>query len=240
MKQPSWILSHIQRWEEKPQLRYFYEVEIFERILTLVNQTDVVVEIGSGPGFLKPFIPNLISTDVEKGARVSCVADASNLPFKKNSGDAYICVDVLHHFYQPGKFFDSVSYSLKTGGKIIFVEPWAGAMGYIFYRFFHHEDCKRVKQPFGPTFTFGKSPMDGNAMIVRQCLFESESELIKHGLKIRNMQFFGSLSYLLTGGFKKWGAPIYFVKALLAVERILPKFILRIIALRISIVLEKT
>ena len=33
MHQPSWISTHIQRWGQKPQLRYFYKQEIFRRIL---------------------------------------------------------------------------------------------------------------------------------------------------------------------------------------------------------------
>ena len=57
MDQPSWISTHIQRWGQKPQLRYFYEQEIFRRILAFSDPVCVLVEIGSGPGFLKSAMP---------------------------------------------------------------------------------------------------------------------------------------------------------------------------------------
>ena len=239
MDQPSWISKHIQRWGQKPQLRYFYEQEIFRRILAFSDPVDVLVEIGSGPGFLKSAIPNLICTDIEIGPTVDCLVDAVQLPFENNSVDAFIGVDVLHHFNQPGSFFKMASRSLKRGGRIIFVEPWAGSFGYLFYRFVHHEDCRRVETPFGPAFVDDKSPMDGNAMIARQCLVESKSQLQSYGFKTVHRSFFGCFSYLLTGGFQPWSAPNWAIKFMLKMEKLLPQPIMRFISVRMVIVLEK-
>ena len=239
MDQPSWISKHIQRWGQKPQLRYFYEQEIFRRILAFSDPVDVLVEIGSGPGFLKSAIPNLICTDIEIGPTVDCLVDAVQLPFENNSVDAFIGVDVLHHFDQAGSFFEMASLSLKPGGRIIFIEPWAGSFGYLFYRFVHHEDCRRVETPFGPAFVDDKSPMDGNAMIARQCLVESKSQLQSYGFKTVHRSFFGCFSYLLTGGFQPWSAPNWAIKFMLKMEKLLPQPIMRFISVRMVIVLEK-
>ena len=239
MDQPSWISTHIQRWGQKPQLRYFYKQEIFRRIIAFSDPTGVLVEIGSGPGLLKSAIPNLICTDIETGPRVDCLVDAAQLPFKNNSVDAFIGVDVLHHFDQTGNFFEMASRCLKPGGQIIFAEPWAGYFGYLFYRFVHHEDCIRVKTPFGPAFTGNKSPMDGNAMIARQCLIECEKQLLSYGFKTKHRSFFGCFSYLLTGGFQSWSAPLQLITLLIKIERLLPQTIMRIIGVRMMIVLEK-
>ena len=239
MDQPSWISTHIQRWEEKPQLRYFYEQEIFRRILAFSDPTGISIEIGSGPGFLKSAMPSLICTDIENGPTVHCLIDATQLPFKNNSVDAFIGVDVLYHFDQPGSFFKMASRSLKPGGRIIFVEPWAGSFGYIFYRFVHHEDCVRVDKPFGTTFTGGKSPMDGNAMIARQCLVESETQLQSYGFKTMHGSFFGCFSYLLTGGFQPWSVPKQVITLLLKIEKLIPQPLMRIIGVRMMVVLEK-
>ena len=116
MDEPSWISTHIQLWGQKPQLRYFYEQEIFRRIVAFSIHKGVSIEIGSGPGFLKSTIPNLICTDIENGPTVDCLVDATQLPFKNNSVDTLIGVDVLHHFDQPGSFFEMASRSLKPGG----------------------------------------------------------------------------------------------------------------------------
>jgi len=239
MDQPSWISTHIQRWGQKPQLRYFYEQEIFRRIAAFSNPKGVLVEIGCGPGFLKSAIPNMICTDIENGPTVDCLVDATQLPFKNNSVDAFIGVDVLHHFDQPGGFFKMASRSLKPGGRIIFVEPWAGSFGHLFYRFVHHEDCVRVETPFGPAFTGDKSPMDGNAMIARQCLVESETQLRSYGFKTMHRSFFGCFSYLLTGGFQPWSVPKQVIALLLKIEKLIPQPLMRIIGVRMMVVLER-
>ena len=239
MDQPSWISTHIQRWQKKPQLRYFYKQEIFRRILDFSDPKGVSIEIGSGPGFLKSVMPALICTDIEKGPRVDCFVDATRMPFKNNSVDEFIGVDVIHHFDQPGSFFKLALRSLKPGGRIIFVEPWAGSFGYLFYRFVHHEDCRRVETPFGPAFTDDKSPMDGNAMIARQCLVESKRQLQSYGFKTVHRSFFGCFSYLLTGGFQPWSAPKWLIKLMMKMEKLLPQSVMRIIGVRMVIVLEK-
>ena len=239
MDQPNWISTHIQRWEQKPQLRYFYEQEIYRRISAFANPAGVSIEVGSGPGFLRSAMPSLICTDIENGPKVDCLVEAARLPFKNNSVNAFIGVDVFHHFDQPGSFLKVASLCLKPGGLIIFAEPWAGFFGYLFYRFVHHEDCKRVEMPFGPAFNCGKLPMDGNAMIARQCLVESETQLKSYGFKTVHQSFFGCFSYLLTGGFQPWSAPKWLIKLMLKMEKLLPQPLMRIIGVRMVIVLEK-
>ena len=239
MDQPNWISTHIKRWQQKPQLRYFYKQEIFKRILAFSDPESLSIEIGGGPGFLKSAMPTLICTDIENGPTVDCLVDATQLPFKNNSINEFIGVDVLHHFDQPGSFFKMASRTLKPGGRIIFVEPWAGTFGYLFYRFVHHEDCVRVETPFGPAFTDNKSPMDGNAMIARQCLVESKRQLKSYGFKTVHRSFFGCLSYLLTGGFQAWSAPERVINFMLKLEKLLPQPLMRIIGVRMVIVLEK-
>jgi len=239
MAHSSWMDLHIQRWRGKPQLRYYYTREIFNRITKTVADDRTVVEVGCGPGFLRAHIRNLICVDVEKGPAVTCLADATRLPFADSSVDAYVGIDVLHHFNNPDGFFQSASASLKPSGKIVLVEPWAGPAGFLFYRFFHHEDCHRLNTPFGPAFDAGKSAMDGNAMIPRQCLIEKHKSLERYGLRVESKTFFGSISYMLTGGFQSWGAPLWLIRMTVALESLLPPMIMRIFAIRMIVILQK-
>ena len=96
-----------------------------------------------------------------------------------------------------------------------------------------------MQTPFGPAFTGNKSPMDGNAMIARQCLVESETQLRSCGFKTTHRSFFGCFAYLLTGGFQAWAAPHQLIKLFTKIERFLPQALLRIIGVRMMIVLEK-
>jgi len=82
MSQIDWMELHIQRWQSKTQLRYYYEQEIFSSIKSVIGVGQTIVEVGSGPGSLQKHIPNIIFTDIDIGPTVNCCADASQLPFK--------------------------------------------------------------------------------------------------------------------------------------------------------------
>ena len=61
-------------------------------------------------------MPSLICTDIENGPMVDCFVDATQLPFRDNSVDEFIGVDVLHHFDQPGSFLKWHRVALNQGG----------------------------------------------------------------------------------------------------------------------------
>ena len=239
METTNWMIFHRNRWKKKVTLRRYYRREIFSRIKSLLPKTGTVVEVGCGPGFLKEAIPRLICTDVDKSPSADCIADASALPFADRSISAYVGVDVLHHFSSPRAFFDCAYRSLEPSGKLILVEPWAGTLGYYLYRFVHHEECKRVSEPFELEFQESKDAMDGNAMISRQCLVESIEQLKEFGFETRSTKFFGSLSYLLTGGFSRCGLPWLVIAGLIKVEEYLPQCIMRHISFRFVSVIQK-
>jgi ubiquinone/menaquinone biosynthesis C-methylase UbiE len=63
------------------------------------------LEIGSGAGFLKTYIPSLFTSEVMEVKNVDLVADATQLPFPNDSLDAIVMTDVLHHIPSPKEFF---------------------------------------------------------------------------------------------------------------------------------------
>jgi hypothetical protein len=81
--------------------------------------------------------------------------------------------------------------------------------------------------------------MEGNAMIPRQCLIEGKEYILSLGFSKISSEYFGSLSYLATGGFQAWGLPKFLIKQLLFFEKILPQLVMNIIALRLITVIEK-
>ena len=97
-------------------------------------------------------MPALICTDIENGPTVDCLVDATQLPFKNNSVDEFIGVDVLHHFDQPGSFFKMASRSLKQGGVSFLLNHGPGIFGYLFYRFVHHEIANARKHHWASVY----------------------------------------------------------------------------------------
>src|SRR5690349_9324973 len=59
------------------------------------------VELGSGSGFLKEYIPSLVTSDVISGPGIDKVFFAEKIPFKSKSVSAYYMLNVFHHIKNP-------------------------------------------------------------------------------------------------------------------------------------------
>ncbi|RMD76207.1 MAG: hypothetical protein D6820_13155, partial [Lentisphaerae bacterium] len=98
------------------------------------------LEVGSGIGVIREFIPGVVTSDVAATPYVDCALSAYELP--TNHGGPWATVyllDVLHHLRRPFAFFESAASVLDIGGRIIMMEPAATPGGRLFYRLFHHE-----------------------------------------------------------------------------------------------------
>jgi len=98
-----------------------------------------VLEIGSGGGFLKKFIPNLITSEVFRVNDIDIVLDGKSLPFKKAFLKGIVMCDVFHHIPNIKSFLDEASYCIKPGGSIVMLEPWVTAWSRLIYNHLHHE-----------------------------------------------------------------------------------------------------
>ncbi|MEE9530430.1 MAG: methyltransferase domain-containing protein, partial [Syntrophobacteria bacterium] len=108
----------------KSFLRQIYE-EWYEAIAALLPlDKDLVLELGSGGGFLVKFIPKLITSEIFYNRHVKMVLDGSGLPFANESLSGIVMTDVLHHLPQPRQFFTEASRCVRPGGLVIMIEPW--------------------------------------------------------------------------------------------------------------------
>ena len=200
------------------------------------------LELGSGPGFFAEYNPGMINTDISPTGSDTTLADVHALPFADGCFTNIVGVDVLHHFAQPGLALRECSRVLSTGGRLILIEPWTSPFGWLFYRFIHHEECSRVADPWTGAFPAEKNPMQGNAMIPRLVFDYHRPELTLHapGLRVTQVEPFGILSFLLTGGLQKWGFPRPTIQALCHLEKRLPRLFIDFFATRALCIVEKT
>lgn len=242
---PDWIRQHQAAWQAKPGLADYYRREIFGRIEAALAPIAAMagprLEIGTGPGFLARHRGDLLSIDLTAHAGVSVCADVHALPFAAGSLAAVVGIDVLHHLARPGTALSEIDRCLAPGGRLVLIEPWAGLLGWVFYRHVHHEDCAVVADPFGAAFPPGKSAMDGNAWLPRAVLWDRPAERNRCAPALRSVSVvrFGGLSYLLTGGFQPWGAPAGLTRGLAAAERLLPDRLRGLVCVRGLFVFEK-
>lgn len=139
----------------KPFLRAIYD----EWYTTLASEIPIgegrLLEIGSGAGYCSRFIPGLITSEIFVCHDVRVVLDAQQMPFANGSLRAIVMTNVLHHMPQVERFLDEACRCLRSGGKILMIEPWMTPWSKFVYTRFHHEPFNPEAQnwsfaPIGP------------------------------------------------------------------------------------------
>ncbi len=162
-----------------------------------------IVELGSGGGFLKEVIPEVITSDVISGSGIDKVFFAEKTPFKNNSISTYVMIDVLHHIKDSEKAFKEMIRTLKPGGKVIMVEPFNSFLGGLIYKYLHYEhydpnaDSWKIK---------GKGRMSESNTALPWIIFVRDRKMFERKfpeLKIIKVQGHTPLRYLISGGLTK-------------------------------------
>ena len=124
----------------KPFLKQFYQ-DCYSSISKLLPEkiSGPVIELGSGGGFLKDYIPGLITSEILAVSTVDIQLDGQAMPFKDESVRAIVMLDVFHHIPRPATFLTQAAHILKQGGRLIMIEPWVTAWSRFVYRYLHHE-----------------------------------------------------------------------------------------------------
>lgn len=133
-------MLHSQIIRQKPFLRRIY-LDFYAELADAIAYSDdkIVLELGSGGGFLKEVLPSVITSDVLNVPTVDKVFSACAMPFEDASLDAIVMVDVLHHIPDARAFFREATRCLKIGGRIAMIEPANTCWGRFIYTHFHHE-----------------------------------------------------------------------------------------------------
>ena len=158
-----------------------------------------LVELGSGGGFFKEFVPNVICSDILDLPGNDMTFSALEMPFEDDSVSAIFMVDTFHHIPDSEKFLKEADRVLKSGGLIMMIEPANSWWGRYIYRTFHHE-------PFDPAgdWSFPLSgPMSGANGALPWIVFERDWEEFQvkfPAFDIELMKYHTPLVYLLSGG----------------------------------------
>lgn len=138
----------------KPFLRRIYE-EWYDTIArALPGGPGGVVEIGSGAGFLDTRLPGVVTSEVFPCPDVDVVLDARALPFRAGALRAIVMTDVLHHLPDVRAFLRDATRCVRSGGRMVMIEPWVTSWSSWVYRKLHHE-------PFDPTAREWSFPASG-------------------------------------------------------------------------------
>jgi|TARA_B100001750_G_scaffold231143_1_gene228986 SAM-dependent methyltransferase len=97
------------------------------------------IELGSGGGFLKEVISDVITSDVLELPDVDKVFFGEKIPYPDKSVSAFFLLGTLHHIKEPNDFLAEVNRCLKPGAKLIMIEPANTLFSRFFYKHIHHE-----------------------------------------------------------------------------------------------------
>ena len=219
---PAVTLLHAEIIQKKPFLKKLY-IDFYKQFLTAAPQpeTKMLVELGSGGGFIKEIIPNVTTSDILELPGVDNIFSVLNMPFEEKSVDAFFMIDVLHHITDPRAFFREALRTLKPAGKIVMIEPGNTFWARFIYRNFHHErfdtEAKWEMDNTGP-LSSGNGAIPWIIFSRDRNIFESEFPSLKVVL-IRNHT---PLRYLLSGGLTlRQLVPSFTYPAVKAVEYLL-------------------
>lgn len=135
---PETIFTHRNIIRNNGFLRKIY-IDFYNKLKPTDLPNGPIIEIGSGGGFIKEIIPQVITSDIVKGPDIDLVFSALDLPFADNSISAFLMLNVFHHIKDPERALNEMRRCLKLGGKIIMVEPYNSLWSRFFYKNFHYE-----------------------------------------------------------------------------------------------------
>jgi SAM-dependent methyltransferase len=182
-------------------LRQIYEQWYAELAAALPDDDPgPVLELGSGSGFLKRYVPGLITSEILPVSHVNMVMDGQQMPFADASLRGIVMLDVLHHLPKVRLFFGEAARCLKPGGVVAMIEPWNTAWGGFIYRYLHHE-------PFSPLAADWHFPEGGPLSAANGALpwivFERDRRKFESAFpcwEITCIRLHTPFAYLLSGG----------------------------------------
>ena len=127
--------------QKKPFLRNTYAdfYQRFRREIDDLFEDQVLVELGSGGGFIKEIIAGIITSDIQRLPNVDTQFSGTEIPLKSGSVDAFFMIDVFHHVPDSYRFLGELERCLKPGGKIVMIEPANTRFSRLIFRRLHHE-----------------------------------------------------------------------------------------------------
>jgi SAM-dependent methyltransferase len=196
---PRTTVLRLQIVRSKPFLLKLYE-EWYRNISTHFQANSRILELGSGAGFLKEFIPGLITSEVFHSPSVALVIDAQAIALKSASLDGIVMTDVFHHLPDCNSFFHEATRVIRPGGMIVMIEPWNTLWSRWVFTHFHHEpfepDCSEWQIP-------STGPLSGANGAMPWIVFQRDRALFeaKHPQwRVMSIRPIMPVAYLLSGG----------------------------------------
>jgi SAM-dependent methyltransferase len=159
-----------------------------------------VLELGSGAGHLKKFLPGLITSEILQISGVDIIADGCRLCFKAASLQGIVMVDVFHHLPDVRSFLKEAGRCVKPGGAVVMIEPWVSPWSRMIYGHLHHEPI----QPQAPRWELTNGgPLSQSNSALPWIVFNRDRSVFEREFpiwRLKSLKLHTPWCYLLSGG----------------------------------------
>lgn len=158
-----------------------------------------ILEVGSGGGFLKETMPNIITSDILPIKSIDMCFSALDMPFRDDSLMGICMLNAFHHLPDAHKFLMEANRVLKKNGRLVMIEPATTWWSKFVYSLFHHEPFL----PDGDWTVPDKGPMSSSNSCLPWIVFIRDKAIFQQlfpDLEIESIDFHTSIRYLLSGG----------------------------------------
>jgi SAM-dependent methyltransferase len=199
------IQENLNHWQNKPVLQKIYS-QFYQLISSQIDLSlnGRIVELGSGIGNLKTYVPQAICTDLFDNPWIDQVENAYKMSFEDASVSHLILFDVFHHLQYPGTAFNEFKRVLMPGGRVIIFDPAISFFGLFIYGLFHHEPIRLLKKIQWDYPEDGKLDeyyaAQGNASRV---FYRKKYSRNLRDWRLISKKKMAALSYVASGGYSK-------------------------------------
>jgi SAM-dependent methyltransferase len=187
-----------------------------------VPQTGVMLELGSGGGYLKDLEPAIVTSDVVAHV-ADRVIDGRSLPFADNSVQALFLTHTFHHIPDVAAFLKEAQRALVPGGVISMIEVAHTPFARFFFKILHHEPYDDRCREW--SFAQKDSMMDCNQALSWVVLVRDRAGFERRfpALQIERLTLIpGWLTYFLSGGVTSpYLIPNFMNRCLIGLENLL-------------------
>lgn len=202
----------------KPFLRRIYQewYAMLARALPAAHDMPGrVLELGSGAGFFKEFVPDALTSEIFGCPGVDVVLDGQRMPLADGSLRAIAMTDVFHHLPDARRFLAEATRTVRPGGVVAMIEPWVSTWSKLIYTRLHHE-------PFRPDATDwsfpARGPLSGANGALPWIVFQRDRATFEREFpawRIETVRPIMPLRYLISGGVSMralmpgWSTPLW-------------------------------
>jgi SAM-dependent methyltransferase len=196
-----------ERIREKAGLREFYREAYvkFAECLERCPEDGIVLELGSGGGFVRDYIPEAVTSDLLPYPGIDQVVDGTAMQFADESLRAILMLNVFHHISDCAAFLREASRCLMPGGRVFMVDQYPGWVSTPILRYLHREEFEPLRDEW--EFVSQQGPLaDANGALAWMVFHRDYDRFRREFPRLERVQFtpHTPLRYWLSGGLKWW------------------------------------